>query len=402
MSTQSPVLRRKIESLVPEPAAGPGLDKVLDELNRRTQILLLRSARDQKTKSCLPRIKVQSAHSPAPGLGLSLEYSFVPNASTSDDFTNYANPNLMRETLNGQEDSQSHESMSGLPDEGSMYLESGHGYGFTAYGTGIAESDGIDLAPEEDYTDSEMEGAEWIEDDVVSYTSESLLEYGDLYNENYLGDDFLGLNRAEQEYQEQRRVPDDAHRGHDMEAADCYDESDCHGHYYEMSDIEAGVQFTAYAFEGYPAGTLEEPGDDTSDFIADEDATMGDGIYQRLGDDEPDFDEGRNGSWGTNDGYVQEAMLNGADLDNEMGPDYITAGHVYHNDHAETAESNMRVGWHNQMLQDSGQVPRNSAYHGNETLWAHPGRHSNTTTSRLASHRQLGRDAYEHGISWRR
>lgn len=381
---------------------------MLDELNRRTQLLLLRSTRDQKTKICLPKIKEQSAHSPAPGLGLSLESSYVSGASTSNDFTNYANLNLRRETLNGQVDGQSHESMSDLPDEGSMYLESGHDYGFTAYGTGIAESDGIDLAPEEDYRDSDMKGAEWIEDDVVSYTSESLLEYGDLYNEDYLGDEFLGLNHTEQEYQEQRLVPDDAHRGHDMETADFYDESDCYGYYYEISDTEAGVQPTVHASEGYPAeshratGTLEKPGDDASDFITDEDAAMSDDIYQYRGDNEPDFDEGQNDPRETNDGYIQEDMLHGADVDNEMGPDYITAGHVHHNDHVETAENNMRVGWHGQLLQDSSQAPRNSAYHGNETIWAHPGRHSTTTSSRLASHGQLGRSACEHGISWRR
>lgn len=391
MSTQSPVLRRKIESLVPEPAAGTGLDKVLDELNRRTQILLLRSARDQKTKNCLPRVKVQSAH--PPGLDLSLGSSSVPNTPTSNDFTDYASLYIMRETLHWQEDDQSHESMSDLPDEDSMHLESGDGYVFTAYGIGGAESDGIDLASEGDRMDSAMEDAEWIEDDVDPYTLGSLLDYGDLYNEHYVGDEVLGLNHTEQEYQEQRLVLDDAYREHDMETADFYDESDCYSYHYEMPDIEAGVQPTAHTFEDYPAesrraaGTLEEPGNDASDFIADEDAAIGDGIYdEHLGDDEPNFDQGQNDIWETNDDYNQDDTLHGADVDEETAPDYITAGHVHHNDHAETSGSNMRAGWHDQLLRDSSQVPRNYAYHGTETLWAHPGRHSTTTTSRLASY----------------
>lgn len=382
------MLRRKIESLVPEPAAGSGLDSVVDELNRRTQILLLRSARDQKTKNCLPRVKVQSAH--PPGLDLSLESSSVPNPSSSNDVTNYASLGIMRETLHGQEDDQSHESMSDLPDEDSMHLEPGDGYVFTAYGIGGVESGGIDLAPEEDHTNSNMKDAEWIEDDVVPYTLGTLPEYGDLYNEHYVGDEVLDLNHTGQEYQEQHLALD-AYWEHDMETADFYDESDCYGHHYEMPDIESGVQPTAHTFEDYPAEsrraaeTLEELGNDASDFIADEDAAIGDNIYEHLGNVESNFDQGQNDPWETNDDYSHDDMLHGANVDNVTAPDYITAGH-HHNDHAETSESNMRAAWHGQLLQDSSQVPRNYAYHGTETLWAHPGRHSITTTSRLASY----------------
>lgn len=386
MSTQSPLLRLKLESLVPEPVVGSGLDKVLDELHRRIQILLLRSARDQKIKTCLPRVKAPRA--PPPGLALSQEGSSVPDTPTGNDFTNFASLDLVEETLYGQDDSQSHEPMSGLPDHGLMHLESGSSYGFATYRTGSAESDGIDLAPEEDYMDTDMEGAEWIDDDAVSYTSESLPEYGDLYNEYHLGDEILDLTYSEQEYQEQHLAPDDAHQEYDMNAAEFYDESDCYGHYHEMSDIEGGVQPIAHDFEDSSAKSdcLVDPGDDYSDFVTDEDKVIGDGIYEHLCDDDTYFDEGPNDAWEINDDYVQGDMLHRGDLDQEADPDYITAGHVHHNDQAEAAESNMRIGRHGRPLQYWSQVPRNYVYHGTEEQWAHPGLHPIAFTSRLADY----------------
>ncbi|KAG6360323.1 hypothetical protein INS49_011380 [Diaporthe citri] len=385
MSTQSPVLRRKVESLVPEPAAGSGLDKVLDELHGRTQILLLRSARDQKIKTCLPRVKAPSAH--PTGLILSQEGSSVPNTPTGNDFTNFASLDLVKETLHGQNGGQSHESISGLPDNGLMHLESGRSYGFATNRTGSAESDGIDLAPEEGYMDSDMEGVEWIDDDAVSYTSEILPEYGDLYSEHYLGDEVLDLTHSEQEYQEQHLALDDDHQEHNMDTADFYDESDCYGYYYEVPDIEGGVQPTAHDFEDYSvkSNRLVDTEDDYSDFVADEDEFIDD-IHERLRDHDTYFDKGPNDPWETNDDFIQGDMLQRGDLDQEAGPDYITTGHVHHNDQAEEAESNMRVGWHSQLLQDRSQVPRNYAYHGTEEQWAYPGLHPIAFASRLADY----------------
>lgn len=386
MSTQSPVLRRKLESLVPEPVADSGLDKVLDELHRRTQILLLRSARDQKIKTCISRVKAPST--PPPGLILSQEGSYVPNTPTSNDFTNFASLDLVEETLYGQDGSQSHESMPGLPDHGLMQLESGSNYGFATYRIGSAESDGIDLAPEQDYMDTNMEDAEWIDDDAVSYTSESLPEYGDLYDEHYLGDEILDLTYSEQEYQEHHLAPDDAHQDYGMDAAGFYDESDRYGHYYEMSDIEGRVQPTAHGFEDYSAKSdrLVDPGDDYSDFVTDGDEVTSDGIYEHLFDDDTYFDEGPNDPWETNADFVQEDMLHRGDLDQESDPDYITAGHVHYNDQAEAAESNIRVGCHGQQLQDWSQVPRNYVYHGTEEQSARPGLHPIAFTSSLADY----------------
>lgn len=307
MSTQSPVLRRKVESLVPEPAAGSGLDKVLDELHRRTQILLLRSSRDQKIKTCVPRVNALSAHPP-------------------------------------------------------------------------------------DLVLSQEGGAEWIDDDVVSYTSEGLPEYGDLYDEHCVGGEVVDLTHSEPEYQEQRLAPDEAHQQYAMDTADFYDESDRYEYYYEMSDIEGAVQPTAHVFVDYSAdssraaGNLEDAGDDYPDFVADEDDVICDDTYEHLGDDGTYFDEGPNDSWETSDDYYQGAMLHGGGLDQQAGPDYITAGHVHHNEQAEAAESNTRVGWHGQVLQDWSQVPRNYAYHGTEEQWVRPGPHPTTLTSRLADY----------------
>lgn len=390
MSTESPVLRRKVESLVPEPAAGSGLDKVLDELHRRTQILLLRSARDQKIKTCLPRVNASSAHPPE--LVLSQEGSSVPNTSAGNDFTDFASLDYAREILHGQDDSQSHESRLGLSDHSLMHLDSGSSYGFAKYRTGSAESDGIDLAPEGGYMDSDMEDAERIDDDVVSYTSEGLPEYGDLYDEHCVGDEVIDLTHSEPEYQEQRLNPDEAHQQYAMGTADFYDESDRYEYYYETSDIEGAVQPTAHVFVDYSAdssraaGNLEDAGVDYPDFIADEDEVICDGIYEHLANDGTYFGEGPNGHWETNDDYYQGAMLHGGGLDQEAGPDYITAGHVHHNEQAEAAESNTRVGWHGQVLQDWSQVPRNYAYHGTEEQWVRPGPHPTTLTSRLADY----------------
>ncbi|KAI7779687.1 hypothetical protein LA080_000455 [Diaporthe eres] len=373
-------------NLMLEPVVGSGLDKVLDELHRRIQILLLRSARDQKIKTCLPRVKAPRA--PPPGLALSQEGSSVPDTPTGNDFTNFASLDLVEETLYGQDDSQSHEPMSGLPDHGLMHLESGSSYGFATYRTGSAESDGIDLAPEEDYMDTDMEVAEWIDDNAVSYMSESLPEYGDLYNEYHLGDEILDLTYSEQEYQEQHLAPDDAHQEYDMNAAEFYDESDCYGHYHEMPDIEGGVQPTAHDFEDSSAKSdcLVDPGDDYSDFVTDEDKVIGDGIYEHLCDDDTYYDEGPNDAWEINDDYVQGDMLHRGDLDQEADPDYLTAGYVHHNDQAEAAESNMRIGRHGRPLQYWSQVPRNYVYHGTEEQWAHPGLHPIAFTSRLADY----------------
>lgn len=371
MSTQSPVLRQKIESLVPEPATGSGLDEMLDELHRRTQILLLRSARDQKTKACLPRVEAQRAD--LRGLILSPEDSSVPNTTAGYDFTNYASLELLEETLHGQESSQSHESNSGLPDRGVIHLEAESSHGFAPHREGSAEGSGISLAPEEDYVDSDMENAEWIDDDdVIPYTSENCLGYGGLYNEHCVGAEVLDLTFSEQEHQGHHPVPEDLDQAYDMEASDFYGENSFYGHYYEMSDVEGGVQPTARAFEGHctesnrPARTWEYPGDDYSDFVGDEDRVIGDDIHEHLGGDDTYLDDGQNDPWETNNGYGQWDIPHGGDIDNEAGPDCITAAPVHHNDHAEAGQSNMRAGWHDQLLQDWSQVPRNYAYHGNE------------------------------------
>lgn len=389
MSTQSPALCRKIESLVAEPDAGFGPDKVLDELHRRTQILLLRSARDQKIKMCLPRVKSQSAQ--PSGLALSGRGSSVPNTSTDNDFTNCASLDLVDEIPHGSEDGQSPQSIFDLPDHGWMNLESENSRGFTTYRPDGAESNGIDLLPEAVYTDSDMRSADWVDDDMVPCTSESVLEYGDQYNEHCVGDEVLDPTYNEQEYQDEHLAPDDTDQEYYLDTADRDDESDRYGYYYEVSDIEGGVHPTAYAFEAVSAesisvaGALEDPRDDYSDMMADEDDVLGDDIYEHSGDHVTYPGEGENDSLETDGDYDQEDVFGWDDMDH-CGPEYIAAGHVQHDDHARVDERNARVGWHGQLLRDWSQVPRNNACNGTWEQRARSGPDPVALTSRLADH----------------
>lgn len=326
---------------------------MLVELQRRTQILLLRSARDQKTKTCLPRVQAHNAHSP--GLVLSQEGPSLPNTSIGNDFTNYASLDRVQETLHGQELTQSHESVSGLPDHSLMHLESESSYGFTTYMASSAGRDQIDLAHCEDYMDSDLGGTEWIDDDdVVSCTPESLLEYADLYNEHCMGE-ILDVTYSERGHQEQHLAPDDQN-DYDMDLMDFQHESDIYAQFYETSEIEDAVQPTVYALEDQSvesnrvAGNLENTGDDYSDFVPDGDEVIGDNVYGHLGDDDRYFNEDQDEFWETNDDY---------DQDNDAG--YITTAHTHQDDHAEAAQSNVRVRWHGQQLPDWSQMPRGYA-----------------------------------------
>jgi hypothetical protein len=355
MSTQSPVLRRKIESLVPESAAGSGLDKVIDELHRRAQVLLLRSARDQKIKTCLPRAKAQSAH--PSGLVLSQEGSSVPDAFTRNDFTDYASLDHIKESLHGQGDSQSHEATSGFADHGRLSPESEGSRGFANYSAGSTGSSGINLGPEEHYMDHDMGGAEWIDYDVASYTSQNLLEYGVLYHENCVGDEIFDLTHGERDYQEQHL------QEHDVENAGFYDESDGYNNYYEMSDIEGRLQPPPRAFEDYSAesnraaGTLGYSGADFSDLVADEDDAIDIGICDDVHEEGIDSDECRYDPCEPNDDYDQGAMLHGDDIDDEPGPNFITGGYAHHNNQAGAAEGTTEVG-SRRAPQGWSQVPR--------------------------------------------
>lgn len=389
MSAQSPALRQKIESLVAEPDAGSGPDKVPDELHRRTQILLLRSARDQKTKMCLPRVKSQSAQ--PSGLVLSEGGSSVPNTPADNEFTDRASLDPVDEIAHGSEDGQSPQSTFGLPDHGWMHLESENSRGFTTYRADGAESDGLDILPEAVYTDSDMRSVDWVDADMVPYTSESLPEYGDQYNERCVGDEVLDPTYSEQEYRDGHLAPDDADQEYYLDTADRDNESDRYGYYYEVSDIEGGVHPTAYAFEAVSAesisvaGALEDPRDDCSDLMADEDDVLGDDVYEHLGDHVTYPGEGENDSLETHGDYDQEYMFGWDDMDHR-GPEYTTAGHVQHDGHARVDERNARVGWHGQLLQDWSQVPRNNAYHGTWEQRARSGPHPVALTSRFADH----------------
>lgn len=385
MSTQSPTLCRKIESLVAEPDAGFRPDKVLDELHRRTQILLLRSARDQKIKMCLPRVKSQSAQ--PSGLVLSEGGSSAPNTSADNQFTNYASLDLVDDIPYGSEDGQSPQSISGLPDHGWMHLESENSRGFTTY----RPDGGFDLLPEAVYTDSDLRSADWVDDDVVPCTSESLLEYGEQYNEHCVGDEVLDPTCNEQEYQDEHLAPDDADQEYYLDTANRDDESDRHGYYYEVSDIEGGVHPTAYAFEAVSAesisvaGALEDPRDDDSDLMADEDDdVLGDDVYEHLSDHVTYPGEGENDLLESDGDYDREDVFGWDNMDH-CGPEYIiTTGHFQHDDHVEVDERNARVGWHSQLLQDWSQVPRSNGYHGTWEQRARSGPHPVALTSRLA------------------
>lgn len=367
MSTQSPGLRQKIESLVPESAAGSELvDKVLDELHRQTQVLLLRSAGDQKIKTCLPRAKAQSAN--PLGLVLSQESLSVPNAFTRNDFTDYASLDLVKESLHLLEDRQSHGAMTGLADHGLMHLESESSRGFTYYREGSAESNGVKLGSELHYMRNDMEGAGWIDNDVVSYASERLLGYGDLYNEDGVGEEILDLTYGEQGYHEQHLAPGTALQEHDIENTGLYDENDNYGHYHDMSDVEGRLRPTAHAFEDSPAksrlaaGTLDNSAYDCSDFVADEDDVIGIEIHDHReeGIDSGDY---QYDACEPNDDYDQVAMLDGGVIDDAPGRNCIAGGHVHHDNQAEVAGGNTRVS-SRRARQDWSQVPWDYAYHG--------------------------------------
>lgn len=369
MSTQSPVLRQKIESLVPDFAAGSELvDKVLDELHRKTQVLLLRSAGDQKIKTCLPRVKAESAQ--PPGLLLSQEGLSVPNAFTRNDFTDYASLDLVKESLHPLEDRQSHGTMTGLADHGLMHLESESSRGFTYYREGSAESNGVNLGPDLHYMHNDKEGTGWTDNDVLSYASERLLDYGDLYNENGVGEEILDLTCDERGYQEQHLAPGTALQELDMENPGLYDESDNYGHFHEMSDVEGRLRPLAHAFEDSPAesnlaaGYLDDSGYDCSDFVADEDDVIGIEIHDHR-EEGIDSDGYQYDACEPNDDYDQVAMLDGGVIDDAPGPNYITGGHVHHDKQAEVAGGNTRVG-SRRARQDWSQVPRDYAYHGTE------------------------------------
>lgn len=395
MSTQSPGLLQKIESLVPESAAGLELvDKVLDELHRQTQVLLLRSAGDQKIKTCLPRAKTQSAH--PPNLVLPQKSLSVPNAFTRNDFTDYASLDLVKESLHLLEDRQSHGAMTGIADHVLMHLELESSRGFTYRREGSAESNGVNLEPELHYMHNDMEGAGRIDNDVVSFASERLLNYDDLYNENGVGEEILDLTYGERGYHEQHLAPGAALQEHDMENTGLYDENDNYGHYHEMSDVEGRLRPTAHAFEDSPAesnlaaGTLDNSGHDCSDFFADEDDVIGIEIHDHHeeGIDTGDY---QYDACKPNGAYDQVAMLDGVVIDDAPGPNYIAGGHVHHDNQAEVVGGNTRVG-SRRARQDWSQVFRDYAYHGTEER-ARRGRRPIAFTRSWSGYQELGRGA---------
>lgn len=389
MSTRSPVLRRKIASLVPDSAADPELDDLLDELHRRTQVLLLRESGDQKIKTLLRRAKVQIVH--APGLLLSQKGSSVPNVSTTDYLTDHTGSDLVNENLHLQDGGQSHENMSHLPAHGLTHLESTSSYGFATYGASSTRGDRNNFASQEDHMNNDMEDAGWDDDDMVSYSSEDLLECGGLYSEHAVQDEVLDLTSSEHEYQEQHHAPG-CHQESGTVDVDYYDESDLYGSDYEVPDIEGEVPAKACAFGNYSAqpnnasGTCEDSaGADYSDVAASEDNFLSDNIYVCLGDNGPDFGDGKNDLRDTYNDYDEGDMLCWGDMDTEAGPNYITGSHA-HDDEAEGGQGNTWVGSDRYVLQDWGQVPRSYAYHDTEDQWARAGPHPNAFTSRLAGH----------------
>lgn len=361
-NTQSPELRRKIESLVPE-AAADSEPEVSDELQRRIQVLLLRSARDHKIRA-----------------------SSVQKAFIGNDFTDYTNLDRVKEPLHVQEEGQSQETASGLADHDLMHLELESSRDFMNCSAVSAEGTTVDLGPEDSYLHSDMEVAEWIDDDMASCLSESLLEHRGFYDESIAWGETLDPIHGDREYQRQHVDREAAFQGHGWENTVCHYESDDYDHCHEMSDIR---QPTAHSFEDCSAEskraamTLKDSGDDLSDFVSDECEVVDTEIYDHL------YQEGIfSGEWqydpceSNND--HEEPMLDVGDTDDEPGPNYLTWGHVHHSQ-PEAAEDNTGIGLR-RAPGDWSQVPRNHARHGIDERGGHPGSHPTAFTTRLAGY----------------
>ncbi|POS77818.1 hypothetical protein DHEL01_v203793 [Diaporthe helianthi] len=379
-STQSPELRRKIESLVPEAAADSGPEEVLNELQRRTQVLLLRSARDQKIKAS------------------SVQKAFTGHDFVDDDFTDHANLDCVRKTLHAQDDGQSQEAISGFaahakPDRGPMHpeLELESSRGFINLGAGSAEGDRIDLGPEDPCMDNDMEVAEWIDGDMVSCTSESLPERRGLYDEDCVWGETLDLIHGDRDYQKQHVGCEASLQEHGSENAGSYHESDTYGHCYEMSDIEETMQPTARTSEdcsaeaSRAARTLEDSGDDLSGLVSDEDDVDNIELHDHLCEERAIFlFGGQYDPCESNDEH-DESMLHGRDSDDEAGPNYHTWGHPRHSQ-PEAAGDDARIGLR-RAPGDWSQVPRKHGHHDLDERWECRGPQPNAFTTMLAGDR---------------
>lgn len=362
MSTQSPELRRKIGSLVPGAAADSGLEEVLDELQRRSQILLLRSARDQKIKA-----------------------SFVQKAFTGNDFTDNTNLDRVNEPLHLQVDSQSRGATSDFAGHDLMHLELESSRGFMGFSAGSAEGNTIDLGPEDPCVDEDMEFAGWMDGGMVSCTSESLLEHSDFYDEECVWGETPDPTHGDRGYQKQHDGRESALQEHGWDNTVFHHENDSCDHHYEMSDVEEGMQPTAHYFENCSsesnraAMALEDSGDDLSDFASDEDDVVDTEICDHLWDE----GEWQNDPCESNDDHG-EPMLHGGDTDDEPGPNYITWGHVDHSQ-PEVAGDHTGIGLR-RAPDDWSQVPRNHVRHGIDERVGHTGPHRTVFTTRLTGH----------------
>ncbi|KAJ0125167.1 hypothetical protein J7T55_006511 [Diaporthe amygdali] len=385
-STQSPVLRRKIVSLLPESAAET--EPVSDELHRRTLVLLLQATRDQKTKIRIPRVENRSAH----GLGLLLseEDHPGPNESTCNELSEDASLDPVRGASQSLVRGHSHECMTDLSDYEPKYLESESRYCFLPYVTSNGQSGGIITAPEGDDIENDTNSVGSMHDDAVACTAEwhshdPALEH----NGPYAEDEDLSLPYNEEEYHDLYVAPVDVQSEYFMNQADFYHESGSYSHYYEMPTVEGEVQTTARVFEYYSAGPDEaigtfdgavrgDPGNDYSEPEG-EDLIIGDNIYQHHDDDgmnfleddidvwQTDNDRGRGGLLIANDGHID--LINGDDIDSEDGANYVAGRHVFHNGPVEEAEGDVGLGSCEHLLEDWRQVPRHYTYNDTENHW---------------------------------
>lgn len=378
MSTQSPVLRRKIGSLVPESATGSRLDQVSDEVHRRTLVLLLRATHNQSTKTCLPRAKDQNTQ--ALGLVFSQGGSSVSEEHTRHDFIDHASQGFVGEALDWQRNGQSREGMSAHPDREHMHLEPETRCGFLPYEASSGQNDRIMFARDEIQIPSgtEKEKAELMDDDVVPHTPENFPEYGGLYTDLYAEDEVFDLTYGEEQYQEQTVAPESAYNESVMERTDFYHGRDLYGHYYEVPNIERGVSTTTQPYEDYSdepyetSGIFEDAfhgghGDEYLDLMEEENRASND-VYEYQDVDDMESNEAQFSPWQNSNGYSQDSlliasgdqvgMLHGDDIDDEECHNYVAGGRFHESDQVEEAEGDVDLGFCGRLPQNWSQIPR--------------------------------------------
>ncbi|KAG8160575.1 hypothetical protein KVR01_010111 [Diaporthe batatas] len=371
-STRSPELLHKIESLVPEAAADTGLDEALDELQRRCQVLLLRSGRDQKIKA-----------------------SSVQKVSTGNDFTDYTNLDHVEETLLLQEDSQPHEVTSGFAGHDVTHLELESSHGSMNPSEGNAEGTTMDLGPEDSCADTDMGVTEWIDggiDGEMLSCSESLLGHNGFYEDDCECAETLDPIHGDREYQKQHVGSEAVLQEHGWENSVLYYESDSHDHYYyESSDIEEGMQPTTHSFEDCSAESneaavaLEDFRDDLSGFVSNEDDDFDTEIQDHLCEEGIPSDEWQYEPCESNDDH-EEPMLHGIDTDDGPGPNYCAMawGPAHHSRPEATGD---RTGISLRGAPDDwSQVPRKHARHSIGEPGEHIGPPPTAFTTRLAGY----------------